>query len=173
MVRSRSAIVAAALVALLGLSGCSSEGFDRQAAIDDLIERYPGAMDEEQAGCYVDRVVDELGEGPLAADADPTDDQIRRLTAIRVDCLGVASLGLPPTTTVPSTAGGTVVEPLGPQTFGDDPELDGLWADCEAGSGAACDALFDAAPLGSDYERFGATCGGRGAEPVCADVYPG
>ena len=172
---SRRCVLLVAL-AVLGavLVGCSSEAaIDREATIDELIDRYPGAMDRDQAGCYVDRVVDELGPAPLAADADPTDDQVRRLTAIRVDCLGVADLGLPPTSTsVPMAVDGSGTPP-GPQTFGEDPELDALWADCEAGSGASCDRLFDVAPLGSDYERFGATCGGRGAEPSCAEVYPG
>ena len=179
---SRRPSVAAPLLAvalLVGVAACSSEpGLDREAAIDELIDRYPGAMSREQAGCYVDRVVAEVGAEQLGADADPTDDQVRRLTAIRVDCLGVADLGLPPTTTTttPLTTdgdGATGSVPEQPSTFGDDPELDGLWVDCEGGSGAACDQLFEAAPLGSDYERFGATCGGRGAEPVCAEVYPG
>lgn len=46
-------------------------------------------------------------------------------------------------------------------TRGDDPTLDQLWDACEAGSGAACDELFEASPSGSDYEEFGVSCGDR------------
>ncbi len=49
----------------------------------------------------------------------------------------------------------------GPWTLGDDLALDGLWAACEAGSGEACDRLFEIGPVGSDYEAFGLTCGDR------------
>ncbi len=49
----------------------------------------------------------------------------------------------------------------GPFTFGDDASLDGLWQECEAGDGVACDRLFEVSPVGSDYERFGLTCGDR------------
>ncbi len=49
----------------------------------------------------------------------------------------------------------------GPFTRGDDPELDALWEQCEAGFGQACDDLFTRSPLGSAYEEFGLTCGGR------------
>ena len=166
-----------ALVSVVGLvvGGCSSDpGFDREAAVAELLETYPGAMSAAQAGCYVDRVVAELGAAQLEPDAEPDDAQIRRLTAIRVDCVGVAALGQATTTAVAPPAEGAPAETEpGPWTLGDDPVLDELWIACEGGSGAACDELFEVAPLSSDYERFGATCGGRGAEPVCAAVYPG
>lgn len=48
-----------------------------------------------------------------------------------------------------------------PYTLGDDRSLDELWLQCEAGYGLACDDLFDRSPLGSAYEDFGLTCGGR------------
>ncbi|MEM8926260.1 MAG: hypothetical protein AAGD35_22370 [Actinomycetota bacterium] len=51
--------------------------------------------------------------------------------------------------------------PTGPNTRGDDAELDELWDECEGGSGVACDRLFRLAPVGSDYERFGLSCGDR------------
>jgi len=46
-------------------------------------------------------------------------------------------------------------------TRGDDPALDALWDGCVDGSGEACDELFLQSPLGSEYERFGDTCGDR------------
>jgi hypothetical protein len=48
-----------------------------------------------------------------------------------------------------------------PWTYGDDPGLDALWDGCEAGDAAACDELYAISPVGSDYEAFGSTCGGR------------
>jgi RNA polymerase subunit RPABC4/transcription elongation factor Spt4 len=50
----------------------------------------------------------------------------------------------------------------GPQSYGEDPEgLDVLWSRCQAADMAACDMLFWNSPMGSEYEEFGATCGGR------------
>lgn len=49
----------------------------------------------------------------------------------------------------------------GPFTLGDDDVLDGIWARCEVGDGKACDQLFEVAPIGSDYEWFGLSCGDR------------
>ncbi len=48
-----------------------------------------------------------------------------------------------------------------PYAFGDDPELDVLWTQCELGDGQACDDLWEQAPVGSEYESFGVTCGQR------------
>ncbi|MEM9714773.1 MAG: hypothetical protein AAGA17_21310 [Actinomycetota bacterium] len=55
--------------------------------------------------------------------------------------------------------------------YGDDPVLDVLWDDCENGDGQACDDLYFDAPIGSDYEFFGETCGDRVEEggPLCAE----
>lgn len=169
--RGRAVAAATVVVAVLALAACSGDdGFDRDAAVADLQARAGGTLGEDQARCYVDRVLDEIGPGPLAPDAEPSDAQLRRLTAIRVDCIGVADLGR---RTGPSGSAPERVPPQpGPQTFGDDPELDALWSACEAGDGPACDELFEAAPLGTEYEAFGATCGGRGAEASCAAAYP-
>lgn len=49
----------------------------------------------------------------------------------------------------------------GAQTYGDDPELDALWDACQGGSGTACDDLYWASDLGTEYESFGSTCGNR------------
>jgi hypothetical protein len=60
----------------------------------------------------------------------------------------------------------------GPQTYGDDEYFDGLWDACAAEDWQACDTLYIESPVGSDYEEFGNTCGGRtdGAQ-WCTDVY--
>lgn len=52
-------------------------------------------------------------------------------------------------------------EPQLPNTFGDDDRLDELWTQCSDGWGYACDRLFEEAPLGTDYEQFGVSCGDR------------
>lgn len=61
----------------------------------------------------------------------------------------------------------------GPCDYGDDAYFDALWDECEAGNGASCDALYQESPLGSRYEQYGDTCGDRGYEPSCEDVYGG
>ncbi len=55
--------------------------------------------------------------------------------------------------------------------YGEDARLDLLYDECEAGDLLACDYLYDVSPVGSAYEAFGATCGGRGAPDgaYCAD----
>jgi len=44
---------------------------------------------------------------------------------------------------------------------GTDADLDALWEACTAESGDACDSLYFESPIGSDYEAYGFTCGGR------------
>lgn len=60
------------------------------------------------------------------------------------------------------------------QTYGDDPVLDGLWDACASGDGQACDDLYFDSVTGSEYERFGLTCGDRfttaEAPALCADA---
>ena len=56
---------------------------------------------------------------------------------------------------------------------GDDSGLDRLADACDGGDMAACDELFFAAPVGSELEEFGATCGGRTVtELLCVDAFP-
>lgn len=163
-------LVALGLVVALGLSGCTStDPFDRGAAVDEVIRQSGGRLTRPQAECYVDRVVGELGSGALTPGSPPVPEMIPRLTGIRIDCTGVASLGTDPPP-VPTT-----FDPgLGsqPTRFGDDPDLDPLYVACRDGGGQACDDLFAAAPLGSEYEEFASTCGGRTKELSCASRYP-
>lgn len=53
-----------------------------------------------------------------------------------------------------------------PGTFGDDEELDALWTACADGNLDGCDDLYFQSPFGSEYERFGSTCGDRVDEPT-------
>jgi hypothetical protein len=169
--RRRTALTLA-LVLLAGPVACRDAGIDRDRAVADAIAATGGRLTPEQAGCYVDRVLDELGAAPLRPGADIPPEQRSRLTTIRVDCVGPDRLGwftAPPPPDRRDPAGPGAVLPDG---FGDDPVLDERWRACEAGFGAACDELFAEAPVGSAYEAFGVTCGDRTPEPRCADVYP-
>jgi hypothetical protein len=68
--------------------------------------------------------------------------------------------------------GGTT-QPVQEGTFGSDTALDFLWTECEDGNMSACDDLYLESPVGSDYEQFGATCGGRGdSAGACASQFP-
>ena len=48
-----------------------------------------------------------------------------------------------------------------PGSLGDSERLDGLADECAEGSMRACDELFYRSELNTDYENWGATCGGR------------
>lgn len=50
-------------------------------------------------------------------------------------------------------------------TYGDDPDLDLLWLACQSEDWLACDDLYLESPVGSEYEFFGASCGGIVPEP--------
>jgi hypothetical protein len=56
-----------------------------------------------------------------------------------------------------------------------DAEFDDLADDCYQGDMRSCDELFNLSPVGSDYEEYGDTCGGRwpvSARPNCQTVIP-
>lgn len=58
--------------------------------------------------------------------------------------------------------------------YGTDPALDRLADDCEDGDFGACDDLYQQSALGSTYETYGDTCGGRNpAAGYCTTVYSG
>jgi hypothetical protein len=55
------------------------------------------------------------------------------------------------------------------------PEFDDLAQSCYEGDMRSCDELFNETPVGSDYEAYGDTCGGRwpiSARPSCTQVIP-
>lgn len=149
-----------AVLLVAGAAACSEE-FDRDEAARRLAQ--DRGWTEKEAGCWVDRVVDELGEDaidrPEPSVPEPLD------VAATVDCVAPDRLLTDGAT---STSAPTV--PAGePDRYGDDAELDALWDACAGGDGPACDTLFEEAPLGSEYERFGNSCGDRGFRPRCAD----
>jgi hypothetical protein len=156
-----------ALGTVILVPACSGS-VDRTEAVDKVLERYEGRLTRTQAECYVDRVIDEVGADVLDEER-PAPEKVPRLTRIRTDCAGVGSLGtsIPPPTRPAEDSGPA------PARVGSDPALDALHAACADGSGESCDRLFDEAPLGSEYEDFALSCGGRTAELRCAERYPG
>lgn len=46
-------------------------------------------------------------------------------------------------------------------SYGDNEYFDKLWEQCADADGTACDKLYWNAPDGSEYEKFGGTCGDR------------
>jgi hypothetical protein len=130
-----------------------------------------GQLTRDQATCYVNRVIDEVGIDQLQPGAQPTPNQVAKLTSIRIDCVGVANLGAFVPGTGTSLGAGETLARRVPMHLGDDPQLDELARACQRGDGASCDSLFDLSAPGSDYEELGVTCGNRTREKRCADAY--
>ncbi|MCC5952731.1 MAG: hypothetical protein JJU45_11615 [Acidimicrobiia bacterium] len=111
----------------------------------------------------------DLGDRLIAAFDDGNDQRVERTWAQIEDLADqfeelAVDLGIPECVTSdrddePSTT--TTPQAAGPFTFGDDPELDALWEGCDLGDMADCDELWRVTPVDSEYEAFGATCGGR------------
>lgn len=96
------------------------------------------------------------GHGPRSA---------RCLTAIAAGLLLVVSGGA-------TAMGASPVEPPD-EPLGSDATLDAAVIECAGGDLAACDQLFRDAPLGSGYEEYGDTCGGRqpaGTPVLCIEA---
>ena len=159
----------AVLVALLVvLRAIRPPGFDRTLAIDRAVDASGGRLTQAQAACYVDKARARLGSRYLEPGVSVPPSVGQRLTSIRDDCVGIGALGATSQDPagVPDTEAGR--QPL---RHGQDPALDALWASCAGGSGVACDQLFDRSPIGSQYEQFALTCGGRTPQMSCAAVY--
>ena len=154
---------------------CGPDPFDRDAAVSRAIDTSAGRLTPSQAECYVDGVRQQIGSRYLAADASIPDDVAARMTSIRVDCVGVANLGVTSTVDPASIPRPAPRPPPRPATSraatATTPTLDALYDQCALGSGQACDDLFGLSPVGSEYETFAVTCGNRTTERRCADVY--
>jgi hypothetical protein len=61
-----------------------------------------------------------------------------------------------------------------PFTYGDDPFFDELWDRCNGEDFGGCMELYELAPVGSEYEQFGGSCGGRSEFPQgCEPLFGG
>ncbi|MDQ3464952.1 MAG: hypothetical protein M3500_09730, partial [Actinomycetota bacterium] len=58
---------------------------------------------------------------------------------------------------------------VAPGDLGDDPELDQLAQECFEGVMESCDDLFFQSEIGSAYEEYGGTCGGRIEDAAVAE----
>lgn len=86
---------------------------------------------------------------------------------VLLSVLGVLLVGAVVVTVLVARAVGSYVEQ---GRYGADPALDALYDACGDEDWQACDDLYLESPIGSQYESFGATCGGRTAgEELCVD----
>lgn len=141
----RRFVLALAAILLIASACSSTEEQFRDSLVD-------GGFTDEQADCAMEKL-DELGIDPetLTDDALGDDEPPQAATEAVASCL----LG------IDLDGGETLI----------DAQLDEWYAQCEAGDGAACDNLYLQSPIGSDYEAFGNTCGGRVPDGAlsCAD----
>lgn len=141
--------VSAAALVVLGLGACS-EGDDRTRGTQPVVPPAPAAPADpgvpapgEHPGVPAPGVT--VPEVPGLEGLDELEEQLAELEEL----LGSGGTG-----------SGTASS--GATSYGDDASLDALWDSCEAGDMAACDDLYFASPIGSEYEAFGDSCGNRG-----------
>ncbi|MEM7276003.1 MAG: hypothetical protein AAF547_23210 [Actinomycetota bacterium] len=141
--------------------GCTdSSAQDAVTWAEEVEQRLAAAAEPESVvDCVLDVARVDLERNPLSEAA--TDELVRNCRAARAVIDGEGEVDRPPDNLA-------LVDQ--PSTFGDDPTLDGLWTSCEAGSGAACDELFETAPVGTEYEEFGVSCGGRPEVLHCGEL---
>ncbi|MEM9651378.1 MAG: hypothetical protein AAGA65_04730 [Actinomycetota bacterium] len=153
-------LIPAALLLVAAACGGPAE---QETAADWATEVETRLVDESVDQTVVDCVLNvarvELGRNPLSEAA--TDELVTNCERARAVLDGDTDA------VEPSTELAMTDQPF---TFGDDPTLDALWAACEEGSGRSCDQLFAAAPLDSEYEEFGVTCGRRPELLHCGEL---
>ena len=153
----RSVFTALVVSTMLLVSGCSTVPDAAAPTADIVIARHIEAgMSPSVADCVVGIGSQELTLAALLPDGarDQTEDAL--YMALIASCEEASAF--------------VNREPVEPETLafddepftrGDDPLLDRLWDLCGEGDGEACDRLWETAAVGSDYERFGVTCGER------------
>ena len=148
-------IVGLALVLALVAAAC---GGGSEVTKEELVAEFVGEdlFTQEQAECFVDAIWDDFGPldiRQIESQEDFSPAQAAALTEATFSCIDVGDLiqDPPPVTDLLPTD----------RPPGTDAELDAFWVACGGGDAEACDDLFIQSPLGSDYEEFGRTCGGR------------
>ncbi len=142
------------------LTEAESELVDNNDAVSDFFAfalRSQG-VEEEAAACISETMVETSGasilmNGLVDAAVDPSGGT-GSVLGMGADLL----LAMEPCGVVPQDMFGSFDSP---NDYGDDAGLDALYEACELGTGSACDQLYYSSPFGSEYERFGATCGDR------------
>lgn len=170
--RSTVLIVVLSLVGILFFGGTgtalwwlfSGSSSDKASSSDTVIPRGDYGSDAE-----FDKLWDECAEGAfescddlyLESEAGSEYERFGATCGNRAEAPGSCSLL------------GNNSEPFEDGAFGSDLALDLLWTECEGGNMTACDDLYLGSPLGSGYEDFGATCGGKAsADGNCASRFP-
>lgn len=152
-----SMVFAALLAGAVGIAACSSPVVesvapDHDSMVDGFVEL---GLTESVADCVVgwtERF--ELDPVIPTEERDPADQLV--IDEAIENCTTADALVNPPLLEPERLAFDNT-----PFTLGDDFELDILWGKCEVGNGQACDELWERAPVGSEYESFGVTCGQR------------
>jgi hypothetical protein len=154
---ARLALIAASLVLLLGACGLKSDEELGRALLGDI-----------------DVSIDTTTSTGAASSTTSTSDG----TSTSEESSTSTTSGDDESTTSTTEDGGDgedLPEPEEPGDLGDDPALDELTDGCFSGDLEACDDLYFESPLGSEYERYGSTCGERNDETFggCVALYGG
>jgi hypothetical protein len=142
----------------LGLEVCGQEGDDTTTTTGEVEFGAYGSDPE------LDALYDECADGSADACDElwTTAENGTEYYDFGYSCGGVVPEGETEVCSDVLGDGGDDSDPSGePDSYGDDETLDALWDACEDGDGQACDDLFFDSPVGSEYEEFGKTCGGR------------
>ena len=108
-------------------------------------------VDTVEGRCVLSYVLDNAVDPADALSTASTLDSVTTFQDAFGECLDPESLAF-----VLRTAGS------GPQSYGDDPDLDALYEGCDQGDEQACDLLFYLTTDGSEYRNLAVDCAGRG-----------
>jgi hypothetical protein len=158
------------LIGLAGLTACSSapNALEQVISRAEVVEAYVDTgLSDAVAECIagIGSRNFEMAELDPRIEMDLVDRPL--LDELIISCVNAERLNTPTFDEPPSLAFSSE-----PDVFGDDRELDELWTACENADGVACDQLFESAPVGSSYEQFGVTCGGRPEILDCQELVP-
>ncbi len=139
------------------VGACSPVPTAAPATPDDAVAAFAAdGHSEDVAECIVGLVSGRIDPAALVGDVQLTEAEELALDEATTNCELASELlssdPEPPT---------DLAFDAEPRDYGDDAALDRLWDACEGGLGEACDELWAEAPVGSNYERFGVTCGER------------
>ena len=71
------------LILAVFATSCSA-GFDREEAINDLVDE---GVERSQAECVIDGSIEEFGESKLGSNDEPTAEEEEKIFDIMTDCL--------------------------------------------------------------------------------------
>ena len=153
----------------LVFTSCGSEGADKEAVIAmaaESLEEEIGIYSEEYAGCLLEGIMEmsdvSWGDWKKALENDGNLADAPGVEDISEDdVLAMAFQCMQETNLIEELLDDDNGFSEDAMKFGDDPYLDELYIACGEGDDAACETLYWDSPLGSEYEEFGLSCGGR------------